>query len=226
MTTRSMPATAFHVSAARPAWATDVRVAGSLLFLAGGIILMGIISNEAFYPGTYSTAANEISDLGGTRPPDSVVLQPSATIFNLSMIAIGLLVVIASLFVHGVFRLRSVTIPIAILGAAALGLGLFPGNTGTPHAIFAMITFASGGIAAIVSSRVTTAPFRYLSILLGAVALFTLGSYVILGDASPLAAMGLGGLERWIVYPVVLWVTGFGGYLAGRADDPAPARIS
>ena len=43
---------------------------------------MGIITAEALYPGTFSTGANEISDLGGTRPPNSVILQPSATIFN------------------------------------------------------------------------------------------------------------------------------------------------
>jgi hypothetical membrane protein len=153
-----------------------------------------------------------------------VVLQPSATIFNLTMIAIGLLVLVASGLVHRAFERRSVTIPIAVLGAAALGVGIFPGNTGAPHAICAIAAFLSGGIAAITASQVATGLFRYLSILFGAIALGTLGSYVLLGDASPMATLGTGGLERWIVYPVVLWVTGFGGYLAGRADGEAVVR--
>jgi hypothetical membrane protein len=218
MTTRLMPAMVLRGATASRAWATDVRLGGALLFLAGGIILMGIISAEALYPVAFSTAANQISDLGGTQPPNSVIYQPSATIFDLSMVGIGLLVLAGSWFVHRAYARRSATIPLAMLGAGALGVGLFPGNTGTPHALFAMVTFVSGGVAAISSARVTTAPFRYLSILFGVVSLATLGSYVVLGDASPMASLGLGGLERWIVYPVVLWVTAFGGYMAGRAD--------
>jgi hypothetical membrane protein len=222
VTTASVPRAA-AVSGAR---ATDLRLGGSLLFLAGSCILMGIISAEALYPGAYSTAANEISDLGGTRPPDSVILQPSATIFNLSMMVVGLLVIAAAWFVRRALGRRSVTIPIAVLGISALGVGLFPGNTGNPHAIFAMATFVSGGIAAITASRVTTAPFRYVSLLLGVVSLLTLGTYMLVGDAGPLADLGIGGVERWIVYPIVLWVTGFGGYLAGRADGQPSANVA
>ena len=141
-----MPARAPGSAAAGRARVTDVRLGGTLLFLAGAIILMGIITAEALYPGSYSTAANEISDLGGTRPPGSIVSQPSATVFDLSMIAVGLLVIVGSWFVHGAFGRRAVTLPIAILGAGALGVGLFPGNTGNPHAISAMVTSAHPGL--------------------------------------------------------------------------------
>ena len=218
MTAHMLTARLGRVEATRPAWATDLRLGGSLLFVAGAMILMGIITAETLYPVAFSTAANEISDLGGTQPPHSLVFQPSATIFDLSMMAIGLLVLAASWFVQSALGRRSVTIPLAVLGAGALGVGLFPGNTGNPHAISAMVTFVSGGIAAISASRVTTAPFRYVSIALGAISLLTLGSYMLVGEASPMFVFGIGGLERWIVYPVVLWVTAFGGYLAGRAD--------
>ena len=78
------------------AWAADLRLGGGLLFLGGATILMGIITAEALYPGTFSTGANEISDLGGTRPPNSVILQPSATIFDVSMALIGSLVMAGS----------------------------------------------------------------------------------------------------------------------------------
>jgi len=199
-------------------WATDLRIGGGLLFLAGATILMGIITAEALYPGTFSTGANEISDLGGTRPPNSVILQPSATIFDVSMMLIGVLVMVASGFVQRAFGRRSVTIPIAVLGVGAFGVGIFPGNTGNPHAIFAMVTFISGGIAALTAARVTSGPFRYISYLLGTASLGTLVTYMLLGDASPMAVLGIGGVERWIVFPVVLWVTAYGGYLCGRAD--------
>lgn len=219
MTTHTAQSAAVHIATRTRAWATNLRIAGGLLFLAGVTILMGIITAEALYPGTFSTGANEISDLGGTRPPDSVVLQPSATIFDVSMALIGILVLAGSWFVHAAFGRRSVAIPIATLGIGALGVALFPGNTGTPHAIFAMVTFISGGIAAISAAQVTSAPFRHLSVLLGAASLATLGMYMLLGDASPMAGLGIGGVERWIVYPVVLWITAFGGYLSGLADS-------
>ena len=218
MTTDPLPARAIHVAAAGRTRASDLRLGGALLSLAGGIILLGIITAEALYPRAYGTGANAISDLGGTEPPNSLVFQPSAGVFDGSMIVVGLLVLAGTWFVHRAFGRRSMTIPLALLGVGALGVGLFPGNTGTPHALFAMLTFVSGGVASLTGSRVATAPFRYLSMLLGALSLLTLVAYMTLGDANPMAGLGIGGIERWIVYPTVVWVTAFGGYLAGRAE--------
>ena len=50
----------------------DLRIAGTLIAVAGAGILMAIITAEALYPAAYSTATNAISDLGGTEPPNSV----------------------------------------------------------------------------------------------------------------------------------------------------------
>jgi hypothetical membrane protein len=196
-----------------------MRLGGSMLALAGSIILLGIISGEALYPAAYSTAGNEISDLGGTTPANGgIVYQPSATIFNLTMIVSGLLVAGAAVLVHRAFGRRAVTIPMLVLGLGALGVGVFPGPTGTPHALCAMTTFVAGGIAAVTGSIVARGPFRWLSIALGGVSLLTLGSYVVMGDGSPFAVLGNGGLERWIAYPIVLWIAAFGGYIAGRGE--------
>lgn len=203
---------------AHPASGRDLQIGGALLFVAGAIILLGIITAEALYPAPYSTGGNAISDLGGSEPPASVVLQPSATIFDVSMVVVGLLVLVGSVLVHRAFGRWSVTIPLALLGAGALGVGLFPGDTGTPHALFAMLTFVAGGIAAITTGLLVRGPYRYLSIGLGAIALLTLGSYFILGESSPMMRLGVGGLERWIVYPIVLWVIGFGAWMNGRAE--------
>lgn len=197
---------------------SSLRLAGSMLFLAGAAIMLGITTAEALYPVPYSTGGNTISDLGGTELPEGLVYQPSAAIFDGAMIVVGLMVIAASILIHRALGRRSVTIPILVLGVGALGVGVFPGNTGTPHALFSMTIFISGGVAALFASRVTGAPFRYVSILLGAVSLLVLGSYVLLGDSAPYAALGIGGVERWIVYPIVVFITAFGGYLAGGQD--------
>lgn len=194
-------------------------IAGALLVLAGCVALMGIISAETFYPG-YSTASNAISDLGATRPPDSVVLQPSATIFDLTMIATGLLVFGAALALGRAGFVWSATVPLGLFGLGAFLVGIFPGNWGDVHALAALLlTFVAGGVAAIAAATVVRPPFRYIAPVLGAISLLTLASYYVLGIASPMAAFGLGGLERWIAYPVLLFVLAFGGYLMGAARE-------
>jgi hypothetical membrane protein len=192
---------------------------GLALFVAGAISLLGIITAEALYPGDYATGANEISDLGGTRPPEGLVLQPSAAIFDATMILIGVLTIVGGVFVWRAFGRPVIAVPIVILGSAAVAVGVFPGPTGGPHAVAALVLFVSGGAAAISASRTVAGPFRIVSILLGAISLVALSTTLVLGDASPLAGLGIGGVERWVAYPIVLWLAGFGGYLAGRADD-------
>ncbi len=219
MTTRPMLFGASRLAVTGRTRAIDLAFAGSLLIVAGGVILMGIITAEALYPAAYATGANEISDLGGTRPPAAIVLQPSAAIFDASMILVGLLLAAGAVFVHRAYGLRSVSLPIAVLGVAAFGVGVFPGNTGTPHAICAMVTFVAGGIAALTSSRVASGPFRLLMILLGTITLGVLVTYLLLGESHPMTPLGVGGIERWIVYPVVIWTIAFGGYVAGRASS-------
>jgi len=194
----------------------SIRAAGALLLVAGAVILMGIITAEALYPEPYTTGGSMISDLGGTEPPAALVLQPSATIFNLTMMASGLLVLAGAAFLQLALAHRATTLVVALVGVGALGVGVFPGNTGGIHAVFAMLTFIGGGIAAIVTARETLPPFSYLSAALGAVSLAVLFSYLLMGDGTPVAPLGAGGVERWVAYPIVIWITAFGGYLSAR----------
>lgn len=191
-------------------------IAGTLLFLAGVIALMGIITGEIFYPEGYSTANSEISDLGATRPPNSIITQPSATIFNTTMMVTGLLVFGAAVFVQMERKNLLATIPLAIFGLGVLGVGIFPGNNAAIHPIFALTTFIFGGIAAIASWPITAPPFRYISALLGIIALFSLFGGAFAGILIPL--LGDGGTERWVAYPILLWTMGFGAYLLGSRD--------
>lgn len=193
-----------------------VSIAGALIVLAGCIALMGIISAETFYPG-YSTAQNDISDLGATRPPNSVILQPSATIFNATMLATGLLVIGAAFALHRAGYVWTATVPLGLFGLGAFLVGVFPGDWGDIHALSALLTFVAGAVSAIAVATVVRSPLRYITTALGGISLLTLVSYFVMGAASPMAVFGPGGLERWVAYPVLLFVLAFGGYLVGDA---------
>jgi hypothetical membrane protein len=203
-----------------------------LHFLAGAVVLMGIITAEALYPADYSTAGNTVSDLGGTRPSEGgVVLQPSTTVFDATMVVSGVMIVAAAFSFHRASGRRAVTIPTALLGLGVFGVGIFPGNTGL-HPIFALLAFVAGGVAAILSYRASASPLRYIVAAIGAIALLMLVLGILgapqpdgmglLGNAGPIAALGPGGVERWVAYPVVLWLTAFGGYLMGPVHSERP----
>jgi hypothetical membrane protein len=190
-----------------------------LLILAGATILMGIVTAEALFPAPYDTGENTVSGLGSTWQPGDDVREPSATIFNLTMVFSGLMIAAGSALVP---RLgRALRIAIGILGVAVFLVGLFPGEVvnGEPstegvHPLVAMVAFVSGGVAAVLAFRVTTPPFRYLSLALGLICLTSLVLNGWLGDDSKL---GEGGVERWVAYPVVLWIVALGSYLLGSS---------
>jgi len=145
-----------------------LAAAGLLLFLTGVVAFMGIITAESLYPAGYSTSENEISDLGGTEPPDSVIEEPSATIFNTAMMVAGAFIILAAICMRIGFGRWAAPVLIGLFGLGVLGVGIFPGDTGTIHALFAMLTFVAGGVAAIVSLTIVTPPLSYVSVLLGA----------------------------------------------------------
>lgn len=188
-------------------------IAGVLLFLAGLIIFMGIITAESYYPLelTYTTRENEISDLGATKPPNSIITQPSATIFNVTMILTGLMILFASWLVYLSFEKYIISIPLGFLGLGIFGVGIFPGNITPWHSIFAFIIFISGGIGSIVSYKFTRMPLNYLFAIIGIIALFFL-----FFNQSFVLYLGKGGTERFIAYPILFWMMGFGTYLIGK----------
>jgi len=190
------------------------KTAGVLFFLAGSICLMGIITAEIFYPPGYSTSANDISDLGSTRPPNSVIHQPSAVIFNTTMIVTGLMILIGVYFVQKVYKKPLANIPLGLLGLGIFGVGIFPGNVAPWHGLFSLLTFFSGGIAAVSSSKIVIPPFSYIGVIFGTITLFGLFSAIFFGNPF-IPILGSGGAERWVAYPIVLWLIGFGGYLLG-----------
>jgi hypothetical membrane protein len=196
-------------------------LAGMALASAGLIILMGIITAEATYPDTYTTFDNEISDLGATVPPNSIIRQPSAHIFNSTMMLSGLLLIAAA---GALLRSqsKSTAVWLGLAGIGVLGVGIFPGNRAPMHGMFAMLAFICGGGAAIASGRSFRGTFGLVAAALGVIAL---GSLIVamFGDLTPaMDHVGDGGLERWVAYPTVLWFVLFGGFLLGRNPESRP----
>jgi hypothetical membrane protein len=205
-------------------------VAGVLYSSAGFVLLMGIITAETKYPiFRHYTTRQEISDLGGTRPPQGLVTQPSATIFDMAVLVAGVLLLAGAFALWRLYRNRVLTVVSALFGAGTLGVGIFPGNT-TPHPLFAMIAFVFSALTAIAVFRVTSAPFRFMSLAVGLLSLAALVAGM-LGDNSPVArTIGIGGVERWVVFPIILWLVFFGGYLLAsrhrvELDRRGPAAV-
>ena len=200
----------------------DSKIAGVLLSLAGAAILMGFITAEALYPGVYTTHTNTVSHLGASEPPNSVVLLPSAAIFDLTMLVTGAMILAGAWFAYRALRRKAVLIPTALLGIGVVGVGTFPLTHPAPHTLFAFTAFLAGGLAVLLSAWVTPQPLRAIFAVMGTVSLgFTLASVFLL-EWGPFARLDLGGVERWMVYPVLLWLVGFGGYLAARRPEQAP----
>lgn len=122
----------------------------------------------------------------------------------------------------GLYTTHTNTVSTALLGVGTLGVGVFPLTHPTPHTLFAFTAFLAGGIAVVLSSRVTTAPFRYVWMVLGAVSLVATVLGLFFLEWAPVAELGEGGIERWIVYPIVLWLVAFGSCLMATPATRSP----
>jgi len=179
---------------------------GSLLFVGAAQFILVMTVAEALYPG-YNMATNYISDLG---------VGSTALLFNTSVVLFGVMTLLGAAFGR-----RSLGAPLmltlVLAGAGVVGVGLFPETTGAPHLICSLITFFFGAASAIISYRVTRRPLSYFSVVLGVIALAAL----VLLFFFPLyfphydLGIGIGGMERMIAFPSLVWALGFGGFMMG-----------
>lgn len=179
------------------------RVAGSLLLLGSAQVILAIIIAESLYPG-YSVH-QALSDLG---------VGSTAVIFNTSVIILGLTYVLAAYSMLDTIKSKPFLAALAVSGLAVIGVGLFPENTGLPHAIFALITFLVGAATVLLSSRVVKGLLSYMFIVLGAVSF----AAIILGISAHYLGLGFGGMERIATYPIFIWSIAFGSYILSSAS--------
>lgn len=196
----------------------NMTVAGALLFIGGLQWFLIVMAAETLFPG-YSTRANDLSDLASTVAPNISLIQPSAFLFNATTFLLGLSVLASAYLIHRPSGARIFCIILAIAGISAMGVGIFPGDTGVIHGLVALATFVTSSLSAVAAYRHTGKPFAYFSAAIGVFSLIVLLMAIFSGGSSLFwQAFGRGGEERFIAYPVVLWFTGLGGYLMGASS--------
>ncbi|WP_414469714.1 DUF998 domain-containing protein [Methanobacterium sp. ACI-7] len=201
------------------------KVAGIILLIGAVQFLLAVNLAEALFPG-YSVRRDTLSHLGGSIP----IIEPSAIIFNISVILLGILSLSAVYLIlkSGGCRLFSSCLAISAVGT--IGVGLFPTYTGNPHIFFSILTFLFGSLATIFSYRLgLNIPMVILSMILGLVSLLTLLSLIILGTGASnllIAFLGIGGTERFIAYPSLFYIIALGGYLTSRGKDWVRIRFT
>jgi len=189
----------------------STRTSGVLLFALAAEFMTVIMLAASMAPG-YDIAGGAISDLG--------VIPETALLFNLSLIAVGALNIIGGYLSYRIHRHRWILGVYLVAGAGAIGAGLVPLDKGDLHSLFALVAFLFFNIEAIASGTIVEGPMRILSFLAGIVGLAFVVIMVI-GDGGNTAVfgpIGHGGAERMIVYPAMLWLMAFGGYL--MAEPP------
>ncbi|HTZ61218.1 MAG TPA: DUF998 domain-containing protein [Thermoplasmata archaeon] len=213
---------------------------GAYLWIAGvAIFLIGNIVTQIGYGSGYSLLHNYISDLGavhcgiqaGHYFDNGYVCSPWHLVFNVSIVLMGIFLILGVLLIRTGFPPRSTrTIGLAMLaiaGIGAIGVGLSPEDFDlTIHALSAAVAFIIGNLALIVLGFAMFRDTRWdglraytiLSGLVGLVAfvLFYTKNYF---------ALGVGGMERLIVAPLLLWALVAAIHLARIPTYAAPRSL-
>jgi len=156
----------------------------------------------------YSVANNYISDLGANCRTTCTAV-PSAYLFDISIALLGLLILVGAYYLDRAYHWRPATIVIALAGIGALGVGLLPETAGIWHILFSLVAFLFAGLSAVTTARFQKRPLSYFSVILGLVTLAAL----VLDIGGEYFGLGAGGMERMVLYPVLVWSLGFGGHL-------------
>ena len=200
---------------ARAAALPTLVLAGVALFALAAQFMTVIMLAASTAPG-YDIAGGAISDLG--------VISETRVLFNVSLLAVGVLNLAGGILLYRWHRRAWILAVFAVAGIGAMGAGLFPLDSGGLHGLFALLAFVAFNVEACAMSTTVTGAMRWLSLLAGVVGLAFVVLMVIgdAGDPAAFGPIGHGGAERMIVYPAMLWLLGFGGYLMGRAGDDRP----
>ena len=174
---------------------TSDRAKAGYLMVIGSIAFFSGWKIAEFLRPEYSVSQDVISALG---------VGENAYVFNASVIFLGLLGVLSAYLLRNYDKVFSVIL--AITGFAAMGVGIFPMDNPVPHALASVATFLFSGILELYSVKLESTGLRYIWLILG---LVTLASLILFVTGNYLG-IGRGGMERFIVYPPIFWLIGFG----------------
>ncbi len=191
-----------------------MKRAGTCMFVGTGQFAFFFVLAEIYYPG-YDVSTNFISDLGATcRSGVCKFVQPSSDIFNVSIVLLGVTLLFAAYYLLKGSGSRAISLFDTLAGIGAMGVGIFNESFGSAHVFFSAFTFVAAGIQALLVFRVAKAPFSLFAALTG---LVTLVATVLYGTDTYIG-LGQGGMERMVVYPVLIGGVAFGGYLMALGD--------
>lgn len=169
----------------------------------------------------YSWRFNTISDLGNTicgNQSGRQVCSPMHSLMNGAFVLLGLIMAIGSLLIYQEFREHRATLVgfsmMALGGLGTILVGLFPENTvAALHITGAALPFVFGNLSLVVLgvSLFKIAPvFKTYTIISGLVPLIAL----VLLLSRHYFGLGVGGMERLVSYPQVIWLVIFGSYMS------------
>jgi len=201
-----------------------LKAAGALAFLGAAQWVLLVIVAQSRYPG-YSTNQNYLSDLGatchaGVTVTPCVIVSPSSFIWDSTLALMGLLSLVSAVLIYRASRIWGFSILFGIWGLGALIAGVVPESLLSVHELGSLAAFVCGGIAAVVAFRLLTSPLKYFSLVLGIISLVSLIPVTLDGPFyrwNGIFGLGLGGIERMAVYPIIIWEIVFGAYLMSGA---------
>ena len=194
-------------------------ILGVAAFLAAQVVVQVAWDAHAGNP-TYSLTQNYISDYGAVHCGELAgrfVCSPLYYVFDGSIVVMGLLLILGVLLMPTAFPARSsrrVGLGLLVLaGIGSIGVGLSPEDVNiTVHTLSALLAFVAANLALLVLALVMFRDtrwdgYRAYTFLSGVVGLLALGLFA--AQAYHWGGFwhdwGVGGMERLIVAPVLLW---------------------
>ncbi|MGA9839063.1 MAG: DUF998 domain-containing protein [Thermoplasmata archaeon] len=208
---------------------------GAILYLIGVLqFILGMGVTQALYgPPTYNLLSNYISDLGAVNCgywDSRTICSPGHEVFNVSIILLGVFLVFGTILIRTAFPSRGTrTVGLALLiaaGIGAMGVGFSPEDVNlTVHSLSAAVAFVGAGLALVILGVAMFRDtrwdgFRAYTMLSGFVGLIAF----VLFYTKNYGPLEVGGMERLIVAPVLLWAVVVGIHLV-RIPTYAPPGL-
>jgi hypothetical membrane protein len=199
------------------------KIAGILFSLGGLLFIILNTASESLFP-NFSMLNNAMSDMAavGTR---------TFPIEETGILGVAITWIAGAFLLYRVNARKGFMIVNSVAGVGFLLAGLSPENVNlTVHSMGALLAFPFGAASVILSYKFIRSSLKYFSIGLGSVSVAAtlvtfLGQKIVgpcgtcvgkaPGYAQSLAqlGLGLGGWESMIIYPLLIWLIGFGSYL-------------
>ncbi len=162
-------------------------LAGSILFVASVLYLLGTIVGEKF---------------------------GNMELYSAAIILLGVLMLVSVYFIQKGFNsiIFSGLLGLAAIGTLGVGALTYGSYASTEYYVFAGIGYVFFGLSAIMSYKFEKAPLSYLSVILGAASLLALGLWA--GNVDLGSGMKVTPLIIDIL--ILLWLAGFAAHIIGE----------